>query len=76
MILRKRLQPRTIIGIGMLFLVTAFLSGHFLHPSAALPAEYIAAAEGFLYGISIVFLVCGLVLQRLRGSASKAGRSS
>jgi len=65
MILRKHLQPRTIIGIGMLSFVAASLL-HFLHPSAALPVEFIAAAEGFLYGISIVFLVCGLVLQRRR----------
>ena len=72
MILRKHLQPRTIIGIGMLFLVAAILSVHFLHPGAAFPAGFIAAAEGFLYGISIVFLVCGMVLQRRRGSNAKA----
>ena len=76
MILRKRLQPRTIIGIGMLCLVAAILSARFLHPSAAFPAEFIAAAQGFLYGISIVFLVCGMVLQRRRGSNSTAGRCS
>jgi hypothetical protein len=76
MILRKRLQPRATIGIGMLALAAAILSVHFLHPSAAFSADLIDATEGFLYGISIVFLVCGMVLRRRKGSASKAGPCS
>jgi hypothetical protein len=72
MILRNRLQPHTIIRIGLLFVVAAILSARYLHPGAALSADLVDAAEGFLYGVSIACMLWGVVLQRRRGSASKA----
>ena len=72
MILRNRLKASTITGIGLVCFVVANLATLFLHPSGALAGDLIHAAEGFLYGISITFMLCGLWLNRRRGSRNSA----
>jgi hypothetical protein len=61
------------IRIGLLCLVLASLSHWFLHPSANFSAGLIDGAQGFLYGVSIAFLLLGLKKSRRQGSAKDAG---
>ena len=53
-------QMNPILRLGLLFLALAGLSHLFLYSNTHLPAEFTHAATGFLYGLSIVFLIAGL----------------
>ena len=64
MSLRQHLKDqRTMMRVGMCFLILASLSRWFLHPSAGISEDWVDGITGLLYGISIASL---LVSVRLR----------
>jgi len=66
MILENRVTHKTILLIGMAFLLEASLSRWFLRPSGAFGADLVDGTNGFLYGISIGLLLLGILKTRCR----------
>jgi len=64
MILENRVSPKTILLIGMAFLLAASLSHWFLRPSGAFGADLVFGTKGFLYGISIGLLLLSILKTR------------
>lgn len=52
-----------LVRSGLFLFCLAGLSRLFLHPAPGLPATMIEFATGFLFGISVVFLLGGLALE-------------
>jgi hypothetical protein len=56
--LQQRLKnPKTMMRIGMAFLILASVSRWFLHPGAGISENWTDGITGFLYGVSIASLL-------------------
>lgn len=67
MLLRNRLcEHDTMIRAGLTCLVVALCAQRFVHPPGDFWQGFVAGISGVLIGLSIVFNIRGLVLQRER----------
>ena len=70
--LRQRLKdPKTMMRIGMTFLILASFSRWFLHPGPGLSEGWVDGVTGLLYGVSIASLLGSI--RRKAGQASATG---
>lgn len=65
----KRLlnSPRSVMSIGMVFMILAGLSRWFL-PRLGVSEGSADATTGFLYGVTIALLLSSMVLRRKQGT--------
>ena len=70
MLLRKNVNPRTIILFGMAALAIANVSKYVTHRNGRPSTDLTDAVEGFLFGIAIATLLLG-VWMNARRKASK-----
>jgi hypothetical protein len=69
MILRKRLHdPQAMISLGMGCLAVGIVAQRFIHPPTDFWQGFVYGVSGALIGLSIVFNLRGLMLQRSRRS--------
>jgi hypothetical protein len=69
-------NPKTMMRIGMSSLLLASLARWFVHPTAALSANWIDGGTGFLYGVSIASMLVSLRMRSHPGSRNEAGPHS
>ena len=62
----QKMNP--ILRLGLLFLALAGLSRLFLYSNTHLPEAFTHATTGFLYGLTIVFLIFGLARRSQRSN--------
>jgi hypothetical protein len=69
MILRNRLSsPQAMISAGSFCLAAGLIAQRFIHPPSDFWQGFVAGLSGMLIGLSIVFNLRGLMLQRKLGS--------
>lgn len=59
---------KTMMRVGMSFLILASLSRWFLHPSVGVSENWVDGITGLLYGVSIASLLVSVRLKASRGS--------
>jgi len=68
MMLKKRLkEPAIQIRIGLAMLILASLAKWFLHPGEIISEGWTDGTTGFLYGVSIGFMLLGIWRNSRRG---------
>ena len=71
MLLRKSVDPNSILRAGMLFLVVASLSLRFLPRVPHLSPDLADGISGLFYGVAIATLLSSIVARRRRASGEE-----